>query len=128
LIYRLLQHVAAINKQIHQRERKTMRFKFAIGFAALTFGVALASVQAIAQQGVSGYSSQGGVVAVHPYRHHSHMRPLYNFAPQNMGPNGNPADNAARSGGPGTHVGSERTGSPSNNEKVLGNHNGYSGQ
>lgn len=102
-----------------------MRLKFAIGFAALAFGVALASVPAIAQQGVSGYSSQGGVVAIHPYRHHSHMRTLYNFAPQNMGPNGNPADNATRSGGPGTHVGSERTGTESNSQKVLGNHNGY---
>ena len=39
---------------------------------------------------------------------------------------GNPAVNASRSGGPGTHVGAERTGSASNNEKVLGNHNGYS--
>jgi hypothetical protein len=102
-----------------------MRLKFAIGFAALTFGVALASVPAIAQQGVSGYSSRGGVVAIHAYRHHSHVRPIYNFAPQNMGENGNPADNAAHSGGPGTHVGSLRTGSVSNSEKVLGNHNGY---
>ena len=39
---------------------------------------------------------------------------------------GNPAVNASRSGGPGTHVGAERTGSVSNNEKVLGNQNGYS--
>jgi hypothetical protein len=103
-----------------------MRFKFAISFAALTLGAALASVPAIAQQGVSGYSSRGAVVAIHPYRHHSHMRPLYNFAPQNMGPNGNPADNAARSGGPGTHVGAQRTGTVSNGQKVIGNHNGYS--
>jgi hypothetical protein len=41
---------------------------------------------------------------------------------------GNTATNASRSGGPGTHVGAERTGSASNNEKVLGNHNGYSGR
>jgi hypothetical protein len=102
-----------------------MRIKFAMGFAALTFGAALASVPAIAQQGVSGYSSQGGVVAIHPYRHHSHMRPLYNYAPRSMGLHGSPADNAARSGGPGTHVGSERTGTLSNSQKVLGNHNGY---
>lgn len=65
-----------------QRERKTMRFKYTIGFAALTLGVALASVPAIAQQGVSGYSSRGAVVAIHPYRHHAHMRPLYNVAPE----------------------------------------------
>ncbi len=38
---------------------------------------------------------------------------------------GNAAVNASRSGGPGTHVGAERTGSASNNQKVLGNHNGY---
>ena len=38
---------------------------------------------------------------------------------------GNTASNASRSGGAGTHVGAERTGSASNNEKVLGNHNGY---
>jgi hypothetical protein len=47
------------------------------------------------------------------------------FAQQSTG---NTATNAARSGGPGTHVGAERTGSMSSNEKVLGNHNGYSGQ
>jgi hypothetical protein len=40
----------------------------------------------------------------------------------------NTATNASRSGGPGTHVGAERTGSASNTEKVIGNHNGYSGQ
>jgi hypothetical protein len=60
-----------------------MRLKFTIGFAALTLGAALASVPAVAQQGVSGYSSRGAVVAIHPYRHHAHIRPLYNFAPQN---------------------------------------------
>jgi hypothetical protein len=41
---------------------------------------------------------------------------------------GSTATNATRSGGPGTHVGAERTGSTSSNEKVLNNHNGYSGQ
>ena len=41
---------------------------------------------------------------------------------------GNTAINASRSGGAGTHVGAERTGSASSNEKVLGNQNGYSGQ
>ena len=56
-----------------------MRLKFAIGFAALSFGAASASVPAVAQQqGVSGYSSRGAVVAIHPYRHHR----LYNYAPQ----------------------------------------------
>jgi hypothetical protein len=45
------------------------------------------------------------------------------FAQQSTG---NTAANAAKSGGPGTHVGAERTGSVSSNEKVLGNHNGYS--
>ena len=59
-----------------------MRLKFAIGFAALLAGAALASVPAIAQQGVSGYSSRGAVVAIHPYRHHAHRGPLYNYAPQ----------------------------------------------
>ena len=38
---------------------------------------------------------------------------------------GNTATNASRSGGAGTHVGAERTGSASSDEKVLGNHNGY---
>lgn len=70
--------LSAAYKQIRSK-RKTMRLKFAIGFAALTVGAALASVPAVAQQqGVSGYSSQGAVVAIHPYRHHR----LYNYAPQ----------------------------------------------
>jgi hypothetical protein len=60
-----------------------MRLTFTIGFAALALGAALAS-PALAQQGVSGYSSQGSVVAIHPYRHHAHVRPLYNYAPQNV--------------------------------------------
>ena len=55
-----------------------MRLKITIGLAALALGAALASVPAAAQQGVSGYSSQGAVVAIHPYRHHR----LYNYAPQ----------------------------------------------
>jgi Spy/CpxP family protein refolding chaperone len=41
--------------------------------------------------------------------------------------NGNPTYNAAHSGGPGTHVDSQKTGSKSNDEKVLHNRNGYSG-
>jgi len=40
----------------------------------------------------------------------------------------NTATNASRSGGPGTLVGAERTGSASNTEKVIGDHNGYSDQ
>ena len=59
-----------------------MRLKFAIGIAALTVGASLASVPAIAQQDVSGYSSRGAVVAIHPYRHHAHTGRLYNYAPQ----------------------------------------------
>jgi hypothetical protein len=55
-----------------------MRLKITIGLAALALGVALASVPAAAQQGVSGYSSRGAVVAIHPYRHHR----LYNYAPR----------------------------------------------
>ena len=56
-----------------------MRLKFAIAFAALTVGAALAPVPAVAQQqGVPGYSHRGAVVAIHPYRHHR----LYNYAPQ----------------------------------------------
>jgi hypothetical protein len=38
---------------------------------------------------------------------------------------GNPAGNAARSGGSGTHVTSQRTGSAANSQKVFGNQNGY---
>jgi hypothetical protein len=38
---------------------------------------------------------------------------------------GNPARNAARSGGSGTHVTSQRTGSAANSQKVFGNQNGY---
>jgi hypothetical protein len=41
------------------------------------------------------------------------------------GPNGNPAYNAGHSGGDGTHVGAERTGSASNDQKVIHNRNGY---
>jgi hypothetical protein len=63
-----------------------MRYKLAmlpLSFAALTLGAAFVSTPAFAQQqGVSGYSDNGGVIAVHPYRHHAHMRPLYNFAPE----------------------------------------------
>ena len=37
------------------------------------------------------------------------------------------SNNAASSGGPGTHVGSQKTGSASNAQKVEKNQNGYSG-
>lgn len=38
---------------------------------------------------------------------------------------GDPANNAAASGGPGTHQGAEKTGSASNTQKVIKNQNGY---
>lgn len=38
---------------------------------------------------------------------------------------GNPATNAAASGGSGTHQTSQKTGSAANTQKVLGNQNGY---
>jgi Spy/CpxP family protein refolding chaperone len=37
------------------------------------------------------------------------------------------SNNAAASGGPGTHVGAQKTGSASNTQKVEKNQNGYSG-
>jgi hypothetical protein len=40
---------------------------------------------------------------------------------------GNPAGNAAASGGPGNHQGAEKTGSASSNQKVYKNQNGYQG-
>jgi hypothetical protein len=40
---------------------------------------------------------------------------------------GNPASNAAASGGSGTHQTSQKTGSAANNQKVLGNQQGYRG-
>jgi hypothetical protein len=43
------------------------------------------------------------------------------------GANGSPATNAQSSGGSGTHVGAQKTGSASNDEKVLKNQNGYQG-
>lgn len=41
---------------------------------------------------------------------------------------GNPATNAAASGGPGTHQGAVKTGTASSNQKVFKNQNGYRGQ
>jgi hypothetical protein len=38
---------------------------------------------------------------------------------------GNPAENAAASGGSGTHQSSQKTGSEANTQKVLGNQQGY---
>jgi Spy/CpxP family protein refolding chaperone len=38
---------------------------------------------------------------------------------------GNPARNAAASGGSGTHQSSQKTGSAANTQKVLKNQNGY---
>ena len=40
---------------------------------------------------------------------------------------GSTRDNAAASGGPGTHAGSQKTGSASNTQKVFHNQNGYRG-
>jgi hypothetical protein len=40
---------------------------------------------------------------------------------------GNPAGNAAASGGPGTHQDAQKTGSASNKQKVEKNQNGYQG-
>ncbi len=40
---------------------------------------------------------------------------------------GNTQQNAASSGGPGTHVGSVKTGTQANDQKVLRNQNGYQG-
>jgi hypothetical protein len=60
-----------------------MHFKLTMGAAALALGTVLVSTLAFAQQqGVSGYSANGGVVAIHPYRHPVHTGPLYNFAPR----------------------------------------------
>jgi len=36
-----------------------------------------------------------------------------------------PASNASKSGGPGTHVGAQHTGSTSNTNKTMNNQNGY---
>lgn len=49
------------------------------------------------------------------------------FALAQSGTNGNPAYNAAHSGGPGTHVGAQHTGSASNTQKTIHNQNGYRG-
>jgi hypothetical protein len=38
---------------------------------------------------------------------------------------GSTASNAAKSGGPGTHVGAQHTGSASNTQKTMQNQNGY---
>lgn len=38
---------------------------------------------------------------------------------------GNPSNNAAASGGSGTHQSAQKTGSAANNQKVLHNQNGY---
>ncbi len=41
--------------------------------------------------------------------------------------NGDPANNAAASGGSGTHKGAQTTGSAANTQKVIKNQNGYQG-
>lgn len=40
---------------------------------------------------------------------------------------GSTTNNSTKSGGPGTHVGAQRTGSQSNTQKVFKNQNGYQG-
>ncbi len=45
-----------------------------------------------------------------------------------QGMSGNTAGNAAASGGAGTHSSAQRTGSAANTNKVIRNHNGYSGR
>jgi hypothetical protein len=74
---------------------------------ALICGLAFAAVPAFAQ-GLNGPGSA-------------------NFGAGSMGAKGysSTENNAAASGGPGTHVGTMRTGSASSNQKVIGNHNGY---
>ena len=47
---------------------------------------------------------------------------------QAQAPVGDPANNAAHSGGAGTHQSSQRTGTGSNDAKVIGNQNGYQHQ
>jgi Spy/CpxP family protein refolding chaperone len=47
------------------------------------------------------------------------------MAQMNSGANGSPSNNAAASGGPGTHQGAQTTGSESNTQKVIKNQNGY---
>jgi Spy/CpxP family protein refolding chaperone len=46
---------------------------------------------------------------------------------QATGNAGNTGNNAAASGGPGTHAGAIKSGSSSNNQKVEKNQNGYAG-
>ena len=48
---------------------------------------------------------------------------------QMSGPTGSTTDNAAASGGPGTHQsGGPKTGTASNTQKVMKNQNGYQGR
>ena len=50
-------------------------------------------------------------------------------AAQMNGPTGNTENNAAASGGPGTHQsGGPKTGTASNTQKVMKNQNGYQGR
>ena len=78
--------------------------------SALIFGLAFAAVPALAQ-GLNGPGSANYGAGSNPTTGSKGYSSTEN--------------NAAASGGPGTHVGSMRTGSASNSEKVIGNHNGY---
>ena len=62
-----------------------MRLKITIGIAALALGAALASGPAFAQQGAPGYSPDGSVIAVHPYRHHARAKSLFDVVPARKG-------------------------------------------
>jgi hypothetical protein len=44
------------------------------------------------------------------------------------GSTGSPADNSAASGGPGTHVGAQKTGTAASQQKIMKNQNGYKSQ
>jgi hypothetical protein len=58
-----------------------MRLKITIGIAAL----ALASGPAFARQDVPGHSSDRGVIAIHPHRHHARAKSLFDVVPARKG-------------------------------------------
>jgi hypothetical protein len=53
---------------------------------------------------------------------------LAQAGPTTPGGTGSTANDAAHSGGSGTHKGAQRTGSASSNQKIMKNQNGYQGQ
>jgi hypothetical protein len=78
--------------------------------SALICGLAFAAVPAFAQE-LNGPGSANYGASANPT---TGSRPYQSTE-----------NNAAASGGPGTHVGAMRSGSSSNSQKVYGNHNGY---